>query len=160
MLKRSLMLSSVVAIVSGCASSHGMQATSSRAESLPQRTEILAVADWNKIEDVRIELRDQGFLPKKLKLKAMQPYRLTIVNNGANTHYFNAPEFLRGIAARKVEVKGQAEIKAEYFSQFEVMRRGGEMELYFIPVTKGSYHVHCHLEGHAAEGVEGTIIIE
>lgn len=160
MLKLGLMLASVVAIAGGCASSHDMHTSHSPMQPLPQRAEILAEADWNKMEEVRIELRDQGFVPKTLKLKAMQPYRLTIVNNGANTHYFNAPEFLRGIAARKVEVKGQAEIKAEYFSQFELMRRGGEMELYFVPVTKGRYHVHCHLEGHAAEGVDGTITIE
>jgi uncharacterized cupredoxin-like copper-binding protein len=137
-----------------------MHTTDAHVEPLPQRKEILARADWSKTQEVRIELRDQGFLPKNLKLTAMQPYRLTIVNNGSNMHYFNAPEFLHGIAARKVEVKGQAEIKAEYFSEFEVMRRGGEMELYFIPVVKGSYRVHCHLEGHAAEGVEGTITVE
>lgn len=160
MLKICSVLASILLMLGGCASPHATHATHTPEESVPQRKEILAAADWSKLEDVRIELRDQGFIPDKLRLKAMQPYRLTIVNNGANTHYFNAPEFLHGIAARKAEVKNQAEIKAEYFSQFEIMRRGGEMELYFIPVAKGSYRVHCHLENHAAEGVEGTITVE
>ncbi len=160
MLKTYLMLASIAVIVGGCASPQFAQTTRTPEEPLPQRKEILATADWSKMEDVHIELRDQGFIPDKLRLKAMQPYRLTIVNNGANTHYFNAPEFLRSIAARKAEVKNQAEIKAEYFSQFEIMRRGGEIELYFIPVAKGSYRVHCHLENHAAEGVEGTITVD
>lgn len=155
-----MMLASIIATLAGCASPHVMHANATHEAPLPQRKEILAGADWSKIENVRIELRDQGFIPKDLQLKAMQPYRLTIVNNGANTHYFNAPEFLHSIAARKIEVKNQAEIKAEYFSEFELMRRGGELDLYFIPVTKGSYRVHCHLEGHAADGVEGVIAIE
>jgi uncharacterized cupredoxin-like copper-binding protein len=160
MLKTWFMLVSILAFVTGCASQHSVHAAHPPAEPLPERAEILAKADWSKTENVHIELRDQGFVPKNLKLKAMHPYRLTIVNNGSNTHYFDAPEFLRDIATRKVEVKGQAEIKAEYFSAFEVMRRGGEIELYFIPAIKGSYRVHCHLENHAAEGVEGTITVE
>lgn len=158
--KSRMLWAPIIATLAACASPHAMHANHAREEPLPQRKEILAGADWSRIENVRIELRDQGFIPRNLKLKSMQPYRLTIVNTGANTHYFNATEFLRAIAARKAEVRNQAEIKADYFSQFELMRRGGEMDLYFIPVVKGSYRVHCHLENHAAEGVEGTITIE
>lgn len=160
MLKTRIVCAALLATLVGCTSHHAKHTAGTYEVPLPLRKEALARADWNKTIDVRIELRDQGFIPSTLRLNSMQPYRLTIVNNGANTHYFDAPEFLHAIAARKVEVKGQAEIKAEYFSQFEVMRRGGEMDLYFIPVAKGSYQVHCHLENHAAEGVEGTITIE
>lgn len=159
-MKTRLILVTIVAILGGCASPHAMHMNPSHSEPLPLRKDILASADWSTTKDVSIELRDQGFIPSNLKLTAMQPYRLTITNNGSNIHYFDAPEFLHGIAARKVEVKGQTEIKAEYFSAFELMRRGGEIQFYFVPVVKGTYRVHCHLENHAAEGVEGTITIE
>lgn len=121
---------------------------------------IVADADWNRTIDVHITLRDSGFLPRELQLKAGQPYRLTIENQGAHNHYFNAPEFLATVAARKAQVTGFAEIKAPHFSSFELFAKGGTMEFYFVPLEKGSYRAFCHLGNHAEMGVEGQLIVE
>lgn len=120
----------------------------------------IARADWTRVVDVRIELRDYGFNPAEVRMKAGQPYRLTVVNIGGHSHYFNAPDFLRGIATRQVDVKDQVEVKGQNFSSFEVARRGGSFTIEFVPLVKGSYRAHCHLEGDPHRGVEGRIIVQ
>lgn len=124
------------------------------------RLKTLKTADWKEMQSVNLELRDYGLSPHELRFKAGQPYRLVITNNGSHSHYFNAPEFLQNVAARKAEVKDQAEIKAPFFSAFELARRGGSVELYFIPINKGSFRMNCHLEGKVHEGVQGALVIE
>jgi len=121
---------------------------------------IVAAADWDRVEDVKIELRDAGFTPREMKLKAGQPYRLTLVNLGVNNHYFNAPEFFARIAARKAQVPRYAEMKAPRFGNFEIFAAGGTIELWFIPLEKGRYRAHCHLGNHADMGVEGHLVVE
>ncbi len=124
------------------------------------RTKTLATADWSQVQTLNIELRDYGFTPRELHLKSGQTYRLIITNNGSTSHYFDAPEFLRSIASRKVMVPNHAEVKADFFNAFELSRRGGSMELFFVPVTQGRYRAHCHLDGKEHVGVEGTLVIE
>lgn len=124
------------------------------------RVGALKSADWKEVQSVNLELRDYGLSPRELRFKAGQAYRLVITNNGAHSHYFNAPEFLNSIAARYALVKNQVEVKANFFSAFELARRGGNVELFFVPINKGSYRMHCHLEGKAHEGVQATIVVE
>lgn len=139
----------------GASSLHANQGNGAEANA-----QVLSRVDWKKPNILRIELRDYGFIPRELRLRVGQPYRLEIFNSGGNTHYLNAPEFFNSIATRKAEVPHQAEIRAERFTQFEVMRRGGELHFYFVPLVAGTYRMHCHLENHAERGVEGTIIVE
>lgn len=139
-------------LVAGC----GAVPTRSEAE----LARIVREADWDRMAEVRIELKDSGFSPRELRLKAGQPYRLTLVNMGVNNHYFNAEEFFRSIAARKAQVPRYAEMKAVYFSSFELYAAGGTMELWFVPLDRGRYRAHCHLGNHAEMGVEGHVIIE
>lgn len=134
-------------------------------QSLPGRSpeeldRIVETADWSRVQDVAILLRDGGFEPRELKLRSGQPYRLTITNAGVNNHYFNAPEFLATAAVRKAQVPRFAEFKAVRFRNFEVFAAGGMLELWFVPVDKGRYRVHCHLGNHAELGVEGYLVVE
>lgn len=124
------------------------------------RKKALSEADWKRMESVSLQLRDYGLTPREIRLKAGQPYRLTISNTGSVSHYFNAPEFLRSVATRKAQVPDQAEFKADFFTSFEIARRGGSMELYFIPLVRGTYTAHCHLDGKKHEDVRGTLIVE
>lgn len=121
---------------------------------------IVAAADWDRVVDVTIELKDAGFTPREVRLEAGRPYRLTLVNKGVNNHYFNAPEFFATIAARKAQVPRFAEMKATHFKTFEVFAAGGTVELWFVPIEKGRYRAHCHLGNHAEMGVEGHLIVE
>lgn len=136
----------------------GCQAVPER--SAEELARVVQSADWDRLQDVSILLKDSGFEPRELRLRVGQPYRLTIVNGGVNNHYFNASEFFASIAVRKAQVPRYAEMKATRFTTFEIYAAGGMMELWFVPLEKGSYRVHCHLGNHAELGVEGRLVVE
>lgn len=129
---------------------------------IPEATRLNALksANWKEAPAVNLELRDYGLSPRELRFKAGKPYRLVITNNGAHSHYFNAPQFMKNVAARYALVKDQVEVKADFFREFELARRGGSVEFHFVPLTAGSYQMYCHLEGKEHEGVQATIVVE
>lgn len=116
--------------------------------------------DWNALETITVTITEHHYEPTDLKFMAGKPYKLELKNQGKKDHYFTAPEFFRNVAWRKAMVNKQAEIKAPYFTAVEILKEGGQLDLYFVPVTKGSYEVFCTIEGHRAEGMEGSIVIE
>jgi hypothetical protein len=124
------------------------------------RAKGLETAEWARATQITLVLRDQGFTPDVTRLVLGQPYRMTVQNIGGNNHYLNAPEFLRTVAVRHVEVRGEVEIEAPVFSRFEVARRGGPFQIDFVPLLRGEYRAHGHLEGNAHVGVEGRFIVE
>jgi uncharacterized cupredoxin-like copper-binding protein len=128
--------------------------------SAQEDAQVVAATDWSRVEDVKIELRDSGVLPQELRLKAGQPYRLTLLNAGVNNHYFNAPEFYRSIAVYKIEVPRYAEIKTARITTFEVFAAGGTVDLWFVPLQKGLFVAHCHLGNHRDMGVEARLLVE
>ena len=149
----------VAGILSACAGSFAHRATAT--DPMQQRREAaIAAADWSARQDVSIEMLDYGYRPRELRLKAGQPYRLTLVNNGSVSHYFTAPEFFAGVAARKAEVPRQVEVKAAVFTSFEVHGRGGTLDFYFIPLEKGRFRAHCHIKDHLPLGIEGILVVE
>lgn len=147
-------------VLAGCqmGSAPGMDSESARLQSA--RDAVLASADWDKKIDITIEMRDYGYRPREVRLKSGQPYRITLVNYGSVSHYFTAPEFLASVATRKVEVRNQAEVKAPVFASFELQGRGGSLDVYFVPMTKGQYRAHCHIKDHLSLGIEGVLIVE
>lgn len=144
-------------ILSGCAA----PGVNPPADPMQQRrVAALAGADWSTIQSVSVEMHDHGYRPRELRLKAGQPYKLTLVNNGAVSHYFTAPEFFASVAARKAEVPRQAEVKAAVFTSFEVHGRGGAVDFYFVPLEKGTFRAHCHIKDHLPLGIEGVLVVE
>jgi uncharacterized cupredoxin-like copper-binding protein len=130
------------------------------AHSPEEKARVVAQADWGRAKQARVDLRDAGFIPKTVRLEVGQPYRLTITNLGANNHYFNAPEFFGTVATRRAEVPRHAEIYMSRIDRVEVYAAGGTVDLWFVPLEKGRYRVHCHLGNHAEMGVEGLIVVE
>lgn len=122
--------------------------------------EIVKNADWKAMETVTVILEEHSYSPMDLKLKAGQPYKIELKNVGEKDHYYTAPEFFRQVAWRKVMVNKQAEIKATYFNAFEVLKKGGQLDLYVVPVTKGRYPVYCTIDDHREKGMDGGIVIE
>lgn len=121
---------------------------------------IVAAADWSAMETVTVELAEHSFTPRDLRLQAGKPYRIQLRNVGEKHHYYTAPEFFRSVAWRKLMVDKQAEIKVDYVLATEVMARKGQLDLFLVPVRKGSYLVICTLDDHRQHGMEGTIIVE
>ena len=116
-------------------------------------------ADWSKKETVSVVLTEYSYTPSTLDFKAGVPYKLEIQNKGTVKHYFTAQDFFKSIATKKVQSKADGEIKAPYFSALEVFP-GRSLDIYFVPVKKGTYKFHCTIEGHEAQGMHGTIVIE
>ncbi len=145
----------VLALVAlaGCAGLAGSR-------SAVQNEKIVADADWSAMRDVNLVIKDYGYHPREIRLKAGVPHRLIIENHGVNNHYFVAPEFFRAVAPRKAEVPRYAEFKADHIRSFELFAAGGRLEFWFVPVDRGTYRAHCHLGGHAEMGVEGILVIE
>ncbi len=115
--------------------------------------------DWNNLKTVTTGLMEFGYEPKKLVFKTGQTYKLEIINIGKEKHYFTAPEFFKAIVTRKAQNK-LAEIKAPFFLALEIMPKGGQIDLYFIPRTKGTYPLYCTRPGHKDQGMVGSIVIE
>lgn len=131
-------------------------------ETVPNAAEIVKKADWNKMETVTIELTEHEFAPKNVLLKADQPYRLVIKNNGEKDHYYTATEFYKSVAWRKAQTPKPygGEIKAPYLNAVEVYKKGGQVELFIVPVKKGAYEVICTIDDHKDKGMSGTITVE
>lgn len=117
-------------------------------------------ADWKTMKTVTVTLNEHSYEPGELSFKVDQPYKLEIKNIGKKDHYFTAEKFFRNVAWRKAMVNGQAEIKAPYYDAVEVLKGGGQLDLYFIPVNKGKYEVFCTIDDHREKGMEGSITIE
>lgn len=117
-------------------------------------------ADWKNMEVVTVTLEEHSYTPQDIKFKVGKAYKLEIKNAGEKDHYYTSPEFNRNVAWRKVMVNKQAEVKAPYFSAFEVLKNGGQLDLYFVPVNPGSYKVYCTIDDHREKGMEGSLTIE
>ncbi len=116
-------------------------------------------ADWGTMQTVTVAMQEFAYQPSELRFTAGVPYKLQIRNTGMMKHYFTAEDFFKAIATRKLQSNSDGEIKAPYFSAIEVFP-DRSLDLYFIPVTKGTYGLHCTIEGHELHGMSGTIVIE
>ena len=138
-----------VILLNGCATVDYVEDASARVKA----------ADWSKMQTVSVVMEEYSYTPSDLQFKAGVPYKLQIQNKGTAKHYFTADTFFKAIATRKVQSNADGEIKAPYFSALEVFP-GRSLDLYFIPVNKGSYRLHCTITGHEAKGMHGLIVIE
>ena len=98
-----------------------------------------------------------SFGPETLTFEAGKPYKLEIVNVGAEKHYFTADEFYRSVAFRKAQTS-EGEFKAPYFKAIEVFP-GDQVDLYFVPVIPGTYDSTCTIDGHEDSGMHGHITV-
>ncbi|MFC5300136.1 cupredoxin domain-containing protein [Azospira restricta] len=117
-------------------------------------------ADWKAMTTVTVEMSEHHYQPEDIRFQAGKAYKVQLKNVGEKDHYFTSPEFNRAVAWRKIMVNGQMEAKAPYFTAFEVLKKGGQLDLYFVPVKAGSYPVYCTIDDHREKGMEGQLIIE
>lgn len=120
---------------------------------------IVKSVNWNKFETVTVRLGEHYFEPADLHLKAGKAYKIELRNVGQRDHHYTAPEFFRAVAWRKLSVSKQAEIRVDYVNSVEVEREG-QLDLYIVPVTVGTYEVTCTLDDHREKGMVGSVTIE
>ena len=121
--------------------------------------EIVKKADWKTMKTVVIEIDEHSYDPENISFKVGQPYKIELKNIGEKKHYFTAPKFYKAIATRKVQSNKDGEIKAPYFLALEMMADGGQLDVYFVPVTPGTYPVYCTIDDHQEKGMKGVLTI-
>ena len=121
---------------------------------------IVKAANWDKMQTVTVTMEEHSYAPMQLKLKAGQPYKIELKNIGDKDHYYTAPDFFKSVAWRKLMVNKNAEIKVDYVVATEVLKKTGQLDLYVVPVKKGSYTVYCTIDDHREKGMEGKIVVE
>lgn len=96
--------------------------------------------------------------PREYRLKVGQGYRWKIKASDLTEYAFVAPEFIRNVWVRKIEVGDPAvEIKAVTFDELE-FERGGEAEIFFVAVRPGTFEYGP--KGLMERGLVGKIIVE
>ncbi len=116
-----------------------------------------SAADWDNAEVVEILLDEMSFTPNDLIFEAGKPYKVELVNIGDVKHEFTAGNFFASVAWRKAE-SAQSEIKAPFFTEIEVFA-GQKVELFFVPITPGTYDLVCEIEGHLEAGMHGSVTV-
>ena len=116
-----------------------------------------SAADWDSAEVVRIELDEMSFTPSDLTFEAGKPYKVELVNVGAVKHEFTAESFFASVAWRKAE-SSESEIKAPFFTEIEVFA-GQTVELFFVPISTGTFDLVCEIEGHLEAGMHGSVTV-
>jgi uncharacterized cupredoxin-like copper-binding protein len=97
------------------------------------------------------------FEPNALSLETGKLYKLVLVNASPSKHYFSAPLFSVAIWTRKVQMGG-TEVKG---AVREIQIGTGEQaEWWFVPIATGTFDLLCTVEGHAENGMIGSITIE
>lgn len=118
----------------------------------------IKAADWSKVKTVEVGLGEFSFAPATLSFRAGQPVRLRLKNTGRFTHSFYSPSFFEAVAVKNVtSAKGEDTTPYRLAIKLEP---GEQKDLYFVPVTKGTYGLECTVFGHASFGMTGKIRIE
>ena len=111
-----------------------------------------AEVDWGSAQLVTVEMVDDHFVPDKLVFKRGVPYRLRLVNGGADIHEFEAAEFFKAIVLRNPEV-------LERTRQDEVALQPKEQkDVYFVAPRPGRYKLTC--PNHDWDNMVGDITVE
>ena len=111
-------------------------------------------------QTLTIEAVDLGFTPSTLEVKAGEPVKLTLQNNGALTHDFSIMEFpMEGMAEETGGMEhdmGDAAAEPE----LHVAAAGGQSAmLEFTPSKPGTYEFWCTVAGHKEAGMTGTLVV-
>ena len=152
---KTLTLIAAATLIAGCQSMPG-----AAPGYIADSAAIVKAADWNKMETITLTMEEHSYTPSTLALKAGQAYKIQLRNVGEHHHYFTAPEFFRSVAWRKLMVNKNAEIKVDYVTATEVLKQRGQLDLYIVPVNKGTYTVYCTIDDHRDKGMEGSVVVE
>jgi uncharacterized cupredoxin-like copper-binding protein len=118
----------------------------------------VAAADWSSVETATIVLSEFAFSPAEPRFREGVPYRLRLENTGTIAHNFVSEGFFKAIAAQKLRAP-TGEITTPYLKAIGVSP-GETKDLYFVPVTKGTYDLECTLFLHGLFGMTSTITVE
>ena len=149
------------------ATTEGVSGTTAITVSTPTlSSDWVGAVNWDDRTVVEVDMVDGAALSytmSQTSFVAGRPYVIRITNAATNDskHYFSPQDalgsFYKAIATRKVQTS-DAEYKAPYFDAVE-LKLGGTLEIYFVPVTAGTYTIICTITGHEAAGMTIDVTI-
>ncbi len=154
---RSLGVAVILATLAGCASKGDEVSETPGPGYIQDAAARVAAADWSKARDVTIVLSEYKFAPADPIFQSDRPYRLILRNKGERTHAFVSEGFFKAIAAQKL-VSPSGTVTTPALETVEI-EPGEEKQLYFVPVTRGTYALECSIFLHNTFGMEGEITI-
>ncbi|HEY4165015.1 MAG TPA: cupredoxin domain-containing protein [Dongiaceae bacterium] len=119
---------------------------------------VVSATDWSKSQAIGVTLSSFNFTPTDFTFQHGQPYKLHLVNSEDETHTFNSDTLFQAIAVQKVVQNGSE--KPGVTGNSIVLGPNEQADLYFVPVTAGSYKIYCDEFMHAAMGMRGNVTIQ
>ncbi len=113
----------------------------------------LPLACASVTQEARIAAQDFRFVPQEVHLRAHQPVRLVVLNEGREPHVFSSP-LLADAAVKISSVPADA---ADSRTDSVPIQPGQSLEVRFTP-NPGVYEIRCLVRGHA--GMRGMVIVE
>ena len=112
-------------------------------------------------QTLTVEAVDLGFTPTHLEVKAGEPVKLTLQNNGALDHDFSIMVFpMEGMAE---ETGGMEHDMGDAAAEPELhmaVGAGQSASLEFTPSKPGTYEFWCTVAGHKEAGMTGTLVVQ
>jgi uncharacterized cupredoxin-like copper-binding protein len=108
--------------------------------------------DWYGAQTIAVRLSNFSFAPAEIELRRGTAYRLHLVNAASGGHDFAAARFF---AASEIALQDRARIDGG-----RVELDGGQSaDIRLVPLTAGTYRLHCSHFMHTTFGMKGTIIV-
>jgi plastocyanin len=107
--------------------------------------------DWAQAQSLTVKMMDFAYTPAHLDLKAGQPVKLTLVNDGSDLHDFSSPAFFAAASYRQgstVPAGGKIAVA-----------KGQSAEIDLVPGATGQYPLECTEFLHTLFGMTGTIAV-
>ena len=117
----------------------------------------LKAVDWAKAEKITILFEDNNYEPDELSLIKGKPYIFDMQNVGERSHDFVDLLWFHNISVKQISSEFGRINTHHIHSLF--LKKGHNMQVYFIPHDTGDFEFFCSLKGHREDGMEGFISI-
>ena len=135
---------------------------------------LFAAGDFTRMKPINVEIEMKSsnnvhvFSPNRIRLETGKLYKITLLNNSNQKHYFSSKKFAESVFTRKVQAinygKKIAEVKG-IIAEVEVFPQS-VIEWWVVPIRTGVFEdLHCHVKDertgktHDQLGMSGVITI-
>lgn len=113
----------------------------------------LTSCEEQDVQDIRIAAQDFRFQPASFSLKAHEPVRITLVNEGRTVH-----EFTSRLFTDPQTQMGTLEHPLSLSSQGVIQVKPGQQARITFQAAAGTYFFRCRIKGH--KGMDGMLKFE
>lgn len=135
---------------------------------------VFAAGDFTRMKPISVEIEMKSsnnvhvFSPNRVRLETGKLYKIMLLNNSKEKHYFSSKKFAESVFTRKVQIlrdgKKIAEVKG-IIAEVEVFPFS-VIEWWVVPIRTGKFDdLHCHVKDektgktHNQLGMNGVISI-